>query len=165
MLSFPPPVSGGSRWLHQQVNAAVAVEALHQANLPVYPQAVATGLATGFLARTISARGIHLVLDGAHNPAASWHLVQTWKEYHRGTTPTVIFGGLKDKNLSQMIEALSQVAARFFWFRFRNDRTALPSDLQTPDHLPRTVYPDVKSAIAEARTLRDPILVTGSLYL
>jgi len=150
---------------HQQVNAAVAVEALHQANLPVYPQAVATGLATVFWPGRFQHVESNLVLDGAHNPAASWHLVQTWKEYHRGTTPTVIFGGLKDKNLSQMIEALSQVAARFFLVPVQNDRSALPSDLQTPDHLPRTVYPDVKSAIAEARTLRDPILVTGSLYL
>jgi dihydrofolate synthase / folylpolyglutamate synthase len=92
-------------------------------------------------------------------------LVQTWKECHRGTTPTVIFGGLKDKNLSQMLEALSQIASRFFLVPVQNDRSASPSDLKAPSHLPSTVYPNVKTAIDQARTLRDPILVTGSLYL
>lgn len=150
---------------HQQVNAAAAVEALHQARLPVYPQAVETGLATVFWPGRFQHAQSNLILDGAHNPAASWHLVQTWKECHRGRTPTVIFGGLKDKSLSQMIEALSQIAARFFLVPVQNDRSAEPSALQTPGHLPRAVYPDVKAAIAQARTLRDPILVTGSLYL
>ncbi len=64
-----------------------------------------------------------------------------------------------------MLEALSQIAARFFLVPVQNDRSASPYDLRTPDHLPRTVYPDVKTAIQQARGLPDPILVTGSLYL
>jgi dihydrofolate synthase/folylpolyglutamate synthase len=163
---FPAPsfevALAGSR---QQVNAALAVEALAKANLAISPRAVKTGLATVFWPGRFQHVEPHLILDGAHNPAASWHLVQTWKECHRGTTPTVIFGGLKDKNLSQMLEALSQIAARFFLVPVQNDRSADPSDLESPNDLPRTVYPDVRTAIAQARALRDPILVTGSLYL
>lgn len=152
----------GSR---QQINAAVAVDALSQAKLAISPQAIATGLATVFWPGRFQQVESKLVLDGAHNPAASWQLVQTWKECHRGTTPTVIFGGLKDKNLSQMLEALSQIASRFFLVPVQNDRSASPSEFQAPDHLPTTVYSSVKTAIEEARALRDPILVTGSLYL
>jgi dihydrofolate synthase / folylpolyglutamate synthase len=152
----------GSR---QQLNAAVAVDALAQANLAISPQAIATGLASVFWPGRFQHVEPNLILDGAHNPAASWQLVQTWKECHRGTTPTVIFGGLKDKNLSQMLEALSQIASRFFLVPVQNDRSASPSDLKAPGHLPSTVYPNVKTAIDQARTLRDPILVTGSLYL
>jgi dihydrofolate synthase/folylpolyglutamate synthase len=163
---FPSPPFGlalaGSR---QQLNAAVAIDALSQANLAISPQAITTGLATVFWPGRFQHVEPNLILDGAHNPAASWQLVQTWKECHRGTTPTVIFGGLKDKNLSQMLEALSQIAARFFLVPVQNDRSASPSDLKIPDHLPATVYSNVKIAIDQARALRDPILVTGSLYL
>jgi dihydrofolate synthase/folylpolyglutamate synthase len=163
---FPSPPFGlalaGSR---QQLNAAVAIGALGQANLAISPQAITTGLATVFWPGRFQHLEPNLILDGAHNPAASWQLVQTWKECHRGTTPTVIFGGLKDKNLSQMLEALSQIAARFFLVPVQNDRSASPSDLKTPEHLPATVYSNVKIAIDQARALRDPILVTGSLYL
>jgi dihydrofolate synthase / folylpolyglutamate synthase len=163
---FPSPPFGlalaGSR---QQLNAAVAIDALNQAKLAVSPQAITTGLATVFWPGRFQHLEPNLILDGAHNPAASWQLVQTWKECHRGTTPTVIFGGLKDKNLSQMLEALSQIAARFFLVPVQNDRSASPSDLKTPEHLPTTIYSNVKIAIDQARALRDPILVTGSLYL
>ncbi len=151
--------------VHQQVNAAVAIETIAKANLTVSPLAITAGLARVFWPGRFHHVEPSLVLDGAHNPAASWHLVQTWKEYHRGTTPTVIFGGLEDKNLTEMLEALSQIAARFFLVPVQNDRSAFPSELHPPNHLPRTVYADVKVAIKEARTLRDPILVTGSLYL
>ncbi|HEX3445608.1 MAG TPA: folylpolyglutamate synthase/dihydrofolate synthase family protein [Chthoniobacterales bacterium] len=152
----------GSR---QQVNAAVAVDALSQARLAISPQAIATGLATVFWPGRFQQVESNLILDGAHNPAASWQLVQTWKECQRGTTPTVIFGGLKDKNLSQMLEALSQIASRFFLVPVENDRSSSPSELKTPDHLPTTVYSSVKDAVEHARALRDPILITGSLYL
>jgi len=91
--------------------------------------------------------------------------MQPWKECRRAISPTVTFGGLKDKILLQMVEALSQIAARFFLVPVQNDRSASPSDLKTPDHLPATVYSNVKIAIDQARALRDPILVTGSLYL
>jgi dihydrofolate synthase / folylpolyglutamate synthase len=152
----------GSR---QQLNAAVAVDALSQAGLTISPPAITTGLDTVFWPGRFQHVEPDLILDGAHNPAASWQLVQTWKECHRGKTPTVIFGGLKDKNLAQMLEALSQIAARFFLVPVQNDRSATPSDLRPPDHLPATVYSDVKNAIEQARAFRDPILVTGSLYL
>ncbi|HXM25109.1 MAG TPA: folylpolyglutamate synthase/dihydrofolate synthase family protein [Chthoniobacterales bacterium] len=163
---FPSPpfrlALAGSR---QQLNAAVAVDALAQANLAISPQAITTGLASVFWPGRFQQVAPNLILDGAHNPAASWQLVQTWKECHRGTTPTVIFGGLKDKNLSQMLEALSQIASGFFLVPVQNDRSASPSDLKAPSYLPSTVYPNVKTAIDQARTLPDPILVTGSLYL
>lgn len=163
---FPSsPFRVGLAGSHQQINASLAVEALSQANLRTSPQAIETGLATVFWPGRFQQVTPNLILDGAHNPAASWHLVQTWKECHRGRTPTVIFGGLKDKNLSQMLEALSQIAARFFLVPVQNIRSASPSEVVTPNHLPRTVYSDVKTAIERARAFRDPILVTGSLYL
>jgi dihydrofolate synthase / folylpolyglutamate synthase len=151
--------------VHQKVNASVAIDAITQSKLAVTDQAVAAGLANVFWPGRFHHVDPHLVLDGAHNPAASWNLVQTWKEYHRGKTPTVIFGGLRDKSLSEMLEALSQIAARFFLVPVQNDRSSDPADLQTPTHLPREVFPDVKTAITWARTFGDPILVTGSLYL
>src|SRR5258708_33568367 len=121
---FPSPpfrlALAGSR---QQLNAALAVDALAQANLAISPQAITTGLATVFWPGRFQHVEPNLILDGAHNPAASWQLVQTWKECHRGTTPTVIFGGLKDKNLSQILEALSQIPPRFFLFPLQNDRS------------------------------------------
>lgn len=163
---FPsPPFHLGLAGSRQQLNAALAVDALTKASLTISPYAVRKGLATVFWPGRFQHVEPNLILDGAHNPAASWQLVQTWKECHRGTTPTVIFGGLKDKNLSQMLEALSQIAARFFLVPVLNDRSASPFEIEAPNYLPRTIYSDVKIAIDQARTLRDPILVTGSLYL
>jgi dihydrofolate synthase / folylpolyglutamate synthase len=163
---FPsPPFQLGLAGSRQQLNAAVAVQALATAGLAIPPDAITDGLATVFWPGRFQHIEPNLILDGAHNPAASWQSVQTWKECHRGTTPTVIFGGLKDKNLSQMLEALSQIAARFFLVPVQNDRSASPAELEPPSYLPRTVYRDVKAAIEQARTLPDPILVTGSLYL
>ena len=163
---FPsPPFQLGLAGSRQQLNAAVAVEALAKARLAISPDAIRSGLATVFWPGRFQHVEPNLILDGAHNPAASWQLVQTWKECHRGKTPTIIFGGLKDKNLSQMLEALSQIAARFFLVPVQNDRSASPAELVPPSYLPRTSYTDVKTAIDQARTLADPILVTGSLYL
>ncbi len=92
---FPsPPFNVALPGSYQQVNAAVAVEALTKADLAISPQAVKTGLSTVFWPGRFHHVEPNLVLDGAHNPAASWHLVQTWKECHRGTSPTIIFGGI-----------------------------------------------------------------------
>src|SRR5260221_5938080 len=70
---FPSPpfrlALAGSR---QQLNAAVAVAALAQANLTIPSPAINTRLASAFLPGKVQHVEANLILHGAHKPAATW---------------------------------------------------------------------------------------------
>jgi len=71
---------------HQRLNAAVARDALAVAKLGISSDALKTGLKSVFWPGRFQALGDRLIIDGAHNLAASQRLVETWREcYHLQT--------------------------------------------------------------------------------
>jgi dihydrofolate synthase / folylpolyglutamate synthase len=150
---------------HQQLNAAVVRDALTAAKLDISFDALKTGLKSVFWPGRFQAIGDRLTIDGAHNLAASQRLVETWRECYPGTLPTIVFGGLCDKELDKMLAALAPIAARFFLVPVKNTRSADPSSIQLPAGIPGAVFPGVQPAVDAAGRLAEPILVTGSLFL
>jgi dihydrofolate synthase / folylpolyglutamate synthase len=152
---------------HQRVNAAVAVHALRKAGIKVNQHAISEGLANVSWPGRFQRIGKRVILDGAHNPAASKVLVETWMECVGEQRPTIIFGGLRDKDLEGMVSTLSTIAARFLTVPIRSQRAATPAEIQSfvPKHLSADRLDSAAQALARADHFDDPILVTGSLFL
>jgi dihydrofolate synthase/folylpolyglutamate synthase len=152
---------------YQRVNAAIAVEALRQARLKVNKKSLKEGLANVSWPGRFQPVGERLILDGAHNPAASKCLVETWMECVGERKATIIFGGLREKDLQSMVSTLSTIAARFLTVPIRSQRAALPGEIQTfvPKFLSTAQCDSAAQALDLAYHFSDPILVTGSLFL
>jgi dihydrofolate synthase / folylpolyglutamate synthase len=150
---------------HQRLNAAVVRDALAVAKLGVSPDALKTGLKSVFWPGRFQAVGGRVTIDGAHNVAASERLVQTWRECYPGASPTIVFGGLRDKELDKMLSVLAPIAARFFLVPVNNPRGENPASIRLPGGISGVMFPRVQEAVEAAYKLAEPILVTGSLFL
>ncbi len=150
---------------HQRLNAAVARDALAVAKLGISSDALKTGLKSVFWPGRFQALGDRLIIDGAHNLAASQRLVETWRECYPGASPTIVFGGLGDKELDKMLSALAPIAARFFLVPVNNPRAEDPVNIRLPSGSSGVVFPGVREAVEAAKKLPEPVLVTGSLFL
>jgi dihydrofolate synthase / folylpolyglutamate synthase len=152
---------------HQRANAAIAKAAIDETGISVSPEAVAKGLAQVSWPGRFQRVEDRIILDGAHNPAAIRRLIQTWHECVTEERATILFGGLRDKDLETMIATLSPLAARFFLVPVRSQRTALTSEIErfVPTHIPANLCASVGKALDLARRFHEPILVTGSLFL
>jgi dihydrofolate synthase / folylpolyglutamate synthase len=150
---------------HQRLNAAVVRDALAVAKLGISPDALKTGLKSVFWPGRFQAVGDRVTIDGAHNVAASERLVQTWRECYPGASPTIVFGGLRDKELDKMLSVLASIGTRFFLVPVNNPRGENPASIRLPDGISGVVFPRVQEAVEAAYKLAEPILVTGSLFL
>ena len=103
---------------HQIRNAATAAEAIRAAGIEVSDEAVAIGLANAYLPGRFeilngeSAGGGEpfFIIDGAHNPDAIGALTETLAAFareHKIKRIFVIFGCMKDKNYTRMIQLLT----------------------------------------------------------
>lgn len=103
---------------HQMRNAATAAEAIRAAGIEVSDEAVRIGLANAYLPGrfeilnedTAGSEEPFFVIDGAHNPDAIEALTRTLTAFtreHRIKRIYVIFGCMKDKNYTRMIQLLT----------------------------------------------------------
>jgi dihydrofolate synthase / folylpolyglutamate synthase len=152
---------------HQRINAAAACETLVRAGFELTERARREGLATVFWPGRFQRVGARIVLDGAHNPAASQRLVETWEECVGDERPAIIFGGLQEKDLRKMISLLSKIAARFYIVPVQSRRAAPAGEIQSlvPEHIPSSTFTSVSDALQLAQQSTEMILVTGSLFL
>jgi dihydrofolate synthase/folylpolyglutamate synthase len=152
---------------HQRTNAALALLAIRKAGIHVSPQAIKEGLANVYWPGRFQRINERIVLDGAHNPAATKCVVETWRQCVGPERASIIFGGLCDKDLQGMILKLSTLAVRFFLVPIRSQRAALPADIKpfVPNHLPATLCASAEQALDLALRFQEQILVTGSLFL
>jgi dihydrofolate synthase / folylpolyglutamate synthase len=152
---------------HQRLNAAVACESMFRAGFRLTEQERREGLANVFWPGRFQRVGARIVLDGAHNPAASERLVETWKECIGKEHPTIIFGGLREKDLIKMLSALSKIAARFYIVPVRSRRAAATDEIQSmvPENVPSLTCASAAEALQLAQQPGEMILVTGSLFL
>lgn len=103
---------------HQIRNAATAAEAVRAAGIEVSDEAVTIGLENAYLPGRFeilnedAAEGETLyIIDGAHNPDAVLALAQTYTAFARSRRikrTLVIFGCMKDKNYTRMIQLLTE---------------------------------------------------------
>lgn len=170
VLSPLGAVEIGLKGKHQRWNAAIAVHAINIAFPRVSEEAIAKGLRDVEWPGRFHEVQKGLILDGAHNPAASRRLVETWKEVQGDKRATLIIGAAQDKDMSGIWDALRPIAARVILVPLQSPRSASPSDLEkvilsaSPD-MPCSPCETLEAALDTARTYSDPILVTGSLFL
>ncbi len=168
---------------HQKQNAALAIAALHAANLDINDSSIARGLASVDWPARFQHWDDRIVIDGAHNPAATRVLAQTWRETFGDQRATLILAILADKDLRGICEALAPIADSVLLPRIRSERAASPKALAkilanirpfyragpSPAGNRRgcpTIF--ITSTVGEALMLSrekpNPILITGSLH-
>jgi dihydrofolate synthase/folylpolyglutamate synthase len=157
------------RGQYQKQNAAVAIAALRAAKIDVDDSAIARGLATVDWPARFQKWDQRTIIDGAHNPAATRALAETWREVFSDQKATLILAILSDKALRAICEALAPIADSVILPRIRSERAAAPEELAkvlskiTPP-LPYSIAPTVGDSLTLARSKPNPILITGSLH-
>lgn len=159
---------------HQVENAATAIslaEVLRQAGFKISNDDIWYGLETARHAGRLEFAG-DILYDGAHNAAGAKALADFLKEFIQCKI-TLVFGAMRDKNLSEIASILFPLAENLILTRADNLRSAPPEKLSelVPQNLPIEkvfITESASEAIKKAReitALEDLICVTGSLYL
>ncbi len=163
---------------HQIVNAQVAIalaETLRARGFPLTRAAVIEGLETASHAGRLELRhvaGRDFLFDGAHNAAGARALRDFLDEFVRAPV-TLLFGAMRDKDLTEIANTLFPAAHRLILTRPANPRAAAPETLarlvpRDFDSSRITLAPDAAEAVSAAREQTPPagiVCVTGSLYL
>ncbi|NWG12133.1 MAG: bifunctional folylpolyglutamate synthase/dihydrofolate synthase [Acidobacteria bacterium] len=163
----------GLAGLHQARNAALsvaAVEALKQ--LPAGPRAIRAGLRRvewpGRMDLYDARRAT--LLDGAHNPEGA-RVLKDFLERAGNREVYLVFGVLRDKEVSSLAGTLFPLAKEIHLARVRNSRGMDPDEIAS--RLPRfrsriRLHQDALDALRSAWErcpARGLVVVTGSLYL
>jgi dihydrofolate synthase/folylpolyglutamate synthase len=164
-----PVLAGRHQW-HNQAIALATLDALREM-LSVSLKNIRRGLRTvkwpGRLEQ-FRVRGIPVLLDGAHNPAATLTLVNGLKAA-KIRRATFLFGALRDKDVARMIKQLQPFVGRAVTVAVGSSRTRSAEELALrPEWKGKAVPADnVASALARALSLAKggTLVVTGSLYL
>ena len=118
------------------------------------------------------------MFDGAHNAAGAKALKNYLEKYHPKTPITIVFGTMRDKDLTEIAETLFPLAENLILTEPDNPRAMSVGELKQTalKYLNKDKIfsvPDVSEAVDSARqissnysaTKHSLILVTGSLYL
>lgn len=164
------------RGLHQAKNAALAVAAIEELTGCGYPATeknIIDGLSSvrwpGRL-ETVRIRPA-VILDGAHNPAATAVLCRSLKRFYSWRRLIVVFGVLGDKKYGAMVKMLCSLADELIITTPKTERSVSPAVLLAVarDYGVKTdVVENPSDALKEAMAAADAddlICVTGSLYL
>ena len=146
--------------------------------------ALATAAAEAFLGRPVdphAADGVALpgrlelrseqpleIWDGAHNLAGVGWLLPRLPTLSEGEDWTLVVSILRDKRPELMLQALSVLGDTLVATESSNARSLTAAELAelARPHFARVhAEPDPAAALAWARALGEPVLVTGSLYL
>ncbi len=152
---------------HQKSNAAVALGALRTAKITVSDVAIENGLTSVSWPARFQRWNDSITIDGAHNPAATRVLVETWKQTFGERKAVIILAILRDKNAAEMVSILASIADRFLVLKARSERAIPAEELAAIAHqaataIPVEVVPSFETAIAKSES--KPTLITGSLH-
>jgi dihydrofolate synthase / folylpolyglutamate synthase len=159
--------------VYQADNAALAVasiDALRSRGWDVSDGALRDGLArTRWPGRLeVIDRDPIVLVDGAHNPAGLERSLEAVQKLAKGRKLVIVFGAMRDKDLSSMLAPLHRVNAPVIFSRIDWHRAAAPSELaKLFEGEPETAESSA-AALSRAREKagRDGIVfVCGSLYV
>jgi dihydrofolate synthase/folylpolyglutamate synthase len=173
----------GLRGEYQKQNAAVAIAAVHAANIQIGEKAIVRGLAAIEWPARFQKWDERTIVDGAHNPSAAHILAQTWREVFGDQKATLVLAVLSDKDLRGICEALAPIAASILLPKIRSERGAAPEELArilasipsvcragaSPTGNRRgcptiSITTSIGEAFNRACAKPNPILLTGSLH-
>ena len=165
----------GLRGDHQVPNALVAVRLLEQLEreLPVTAASIIAGIRDvrwpGRLQMLELPGGRRVLLDAAHNPAGAWALAGYIKREFPEPLP-IVFGAMRDKDVTLMIKALVPVAAEFVMTQPHTPRALDAAELAAIARTlsPSTavsVEPEPARALERAWTRCSLVCAAGSIFL
>jgi dihydrofolate synthase/folylpolyglutamate synthase len=166
------------RGRHQLANAATAIALAEVLRARAFSSITRESIIDGLESAShpgrleLIAGSPSLLLDGAHNPAGALALRSYLDEFAHAPL-TVIFGAMRDKDLTEIAAALFPVAHHLILTLIDNPRAATPDTLHALvplsfDPSKVSLAPSSSEALQMARdlTLHDGMIcVTGSLYL
>jgi dihydrofolate synthase/folylpolyglutamate synthase len=166
------------RGRHQLANAATAIALAEVLRARGFTQITRAAIVAGLESAAHPGRlelidgSPSLLFDGAHNPAGARALRAHLDEFAR-TPLTIIFGAMRDKDLTEIAAALFTAAGHLILTSIDTPRAAAPGALRAlvPSSFdPAKVFlaPSSSEALRLARALASHdgmICVTGSLYL
>jgi dihydrofolate synthase / folylpolyglutamate synthase len=154
---------------YQKQNAAVAIAAIHAANMQLGERAIVRGLAAVEWPARFQKWDERTIIDGAHNPGATHILAETWREVFGDQKATLVLAVLSDKDLRGICEALAPIVGSVILPKIRSERAAASAELAeifsiiTPS-LPHSITSTIGDALMLACEKPNPILITGSLH-
>ncbi len=166
----------GLRGDHQVPNALVAVRLLEELErqLPVTPASITAGIRDvrwpGRLQMIEVPGGRRVLFDAAHNPAGAWALASYLKREFPEPLP-IVFGALRDKDVSMMLKALLPAASTA-----GDDRAGDAAGVSVPENWPPSparsrprakidVEPDPARALERAWSYCPVVCAAGSIFL
>jgi dihydrofolate synthase / folylpolyglutamate synthase len=165
------------RGRHQATNVAVAIhlaEVLRESGFDISRAAIIEGVENAeHKGRLELWEGSPSILfDGAHNGAGARALRAYLDEFINAPV-TMIFGAMRDKDLTEIAATLFPAASRLILTNTQNPRAATPEEISrvVPTDLDSsriTLAPSADDALQLARAQTPPhglIVITGSLYL
>ena len=165
----------GLRGRHQVTNACVAIqlaEALRDGGFAIARADIIAGIESARHAGRLEIyeESPRILFDGAHNVAGAQALRDYLDEF-AAQPVTLVFGAMRDKELSEIAAILFPVAQHLILTQPSNPRAATPemlANVAPPDAATATIAQSLKEALGMAlkQTPREGLIcVTGSLYL
>jgi dihydrofolate synthase/folylpolyglutamate synthase len=159
--------------IYQADNAALAVasiDALRSRGWDISDGALRDGLArTRWPGRLeVIDRDPIVLVDGAHNPAGLERSLEAAQKLAKSRPLVIVFGAMKDKDLSSMLALLRRVNAPLIFSRIDWHRAAPPADLAALFHGESETAESAAEALSRARERAGRagmVFVCGSLYL
>lgn len=152
--------------LYQAYNACLAINAVKilDKQFPIIDEEIRKGLLTSPLNCRFEMIDKNIVVDGAHNPEAMEHLVESIQKFNSKPVH-VIFASFKDKNFSQMLNILDRLSQDITITTFDHKRAKTEDEY----FLFLSTYKFESDYLNKIKQLReeypdDLILITGSLY-
>ena len=93
------------RGQYQKQNAAVAIAAIHAANIQLDEKAIVRGLASVEWPARFQKWDERTIMDGAHNPGAARILAQTWREIFGDQKATLIARGFLRQRFARYLRS------------------------------------------------------------
>ncbi len=154
--------------LHQVTNSLTAALSLHTLGIP--RAAIESGIAhTTWPGRLEIVRRQPLIyLDGAHNPAAAARLAEFIRTHFAGRPVWLVFGVMRDKQVSAITSQLFPLAAKVILTRVPQDRALEPELIAASfPHSNLSLTESVAEALALLSCAPSDavIFVTGSLFV
>ena len=159
--------------VYQADNAALAVaaiDALRSRGWDISDGALRDGLArTRWPGRLeVIDRDPIVLVDGAHNPAGLERSLAAVQKLAKSRPLVIVFGAMKDKDLSSMLALLRSANAPVIFSRIDWHRAASPADLAALFHGESETAESSAEALSRARERagrNGMVFVCGSLYL
>ncbi len=151
---------------HQGMNAAVAIETLLAAGIPLKEKMVASAIATTQLSYRFQEISPGVFIDGAHNPAAARVLADTIRLEFPGEKVDFVIGMLKGKDIEKTLDELVPVAASFTFLTFPHAQAETGERMmEYCNHIEKGVTNIGNDTIILVREEDRKKMVTGSLYM